>query len=98
MTINIGANLAQGATSSTVVISDGEHLLAVSGTFGGAVVNLYANIGVASDTPITPIAYTGPNSDIIWLPNCTVYVVVVGGDGTTDINVAMAQVASKVDV
>lgn len=98
MTINIGADLAQGVTSNAVQISDGEYFLAVSGVFGGATVNLYANIGVASDTPITPVAYTSASSDIIWLPNCTVYVDVVGGDGTTAINAAIAQVAAKREV
>lgn len=95
MTINLVEKLASGS-SSPVQLKSGRYLLAVSGVFDSASVQIHANIGVATATPMTDLLYTGPAAQIVWIPSGTYYAVISTPGASTAINVAVALVSQEV--
>lgn len=71
-------------------------MLGIGGTFDGATVAVYMNLGPAIDVPIADAVYTEPSSEILWLPTCTVYVKITDAGDDTDVNVCFAAVSSQV--
>lgn len=97
MTINIAKGLGSAETSVTVQVPSGQYLIAANGNFSAAAsVQIYANIGVATGTPLTGAVFTEGGVKILWLPDCTVYATVAGGDGDTDVNVSMSLASQKI--
>lgn len=93
--------LADSVTSDggtdPVSIPCGQYLLALSGEFGGATVQLHVNIGKATAVPITDAAYTAPSGEVVWLPNCTAYVVTTSASASTNVTVAIAELSTALD-
>ena len=90
MTTTICTDLRSGTSTPFRQIPPSVHLVAVGGTFDGATVELFANVGVT----VVPLgAWTEPGARLIWFPRCTVFAEITDQGAKTSLNAAAAPVA-----
>lgn len=95
MTTNVATNATADSQSPAVRVEPGQYFFGIGGTFGSATATLYVNMNNV-EIPVTGAVFTEPTSTILWLPMCTVFVKITGGDATSDISAAFAKVATEV--
>jgi len=92
----IAQSIVADGDTVAVPVESGQYFLALSGSFGGGTAQLKVNVGPAVDTPITGASYTVSTGEVIWLPDCTVYVT-MSGSTTPSVSVALARLSTRLD-
>lgn len=96
MTTPIATNMTTNGDSAAVQVQAGRYLFAVGGTFDTATITFKVNIGPAVGVPISGMAYTAENGEIVWLPDCTAYVTLSSVGAATNVSAALAPVSLEV--
>lgn len=89
-------NQTTDGSSTPVAIEPGEYMVAVSGPFDGATVQIDLKLGVIPFAPISDASMSAPGAIVIALPACSVRVTVSGAGGSTSVSSAIARLSTHV--
>ena len=89
-------NRTTDGSSTPVAIEAGEYMIAISGEFDGASVQIDLKLGVIPFAPITDASMTAPGAIVIAFPDCSVRITVLSAGASTNVSAAMARLSTHV--
>lgn len=90
-------NLTSSTPFDPVKVAAGQYLLAVSGIPASESLDIVVNVGDAKGVAVTDANFTADGTKVIWLPECTVFVLTSFPPNTAGYGAALGTLSTKLE-